>query len=294
MSRRIAVGAAVAIVTCAAILAYGWARLSSPLAVPAGGAVLEVSKGRGLGDVVRELEQRRVLGDPLLLRAYARLTGADRAIMAGEYALHVGMTPLELMDRLTRGDVMSYELTIPEGWRFRDALDYILAQPKLEITLAGKGMQELVGLLELEYPHPEGLLFPDTYRYTSGMTDLDVLRLARDRMRAVLTSEWDSRSNAAVVSTPYEGLILASIVEKETGAEQDRELIAGVLSRRLTRGMLLQTDPTVIYGLGERFDGNLTRAHLAADGPYNTYRRRGLPPTPIGLPGRASLHAVFH
>ena len=275
-------------------LGYTWWRLDSPMSVPESGMVLEVPRGRGLGDIVRELERAEVLGEPMLLRAYARVTGTDRQVMAGEYALEVGLTPLGLMDRLTRGTVMSYELTIAEGWRFRDALAHLMGQPKLQITLDEESEADIVGLLGLEHAHPEGLFFPDTYRYTAGMRDVDVLRIARDRMRDVLKSEWEARSDAAVVATPYEGLILASIVEKETGIEGDRELIAGVLSRRLYRGMRLQTDPTVIYGLGESFDGNLTRAHLEADGPYNTYRRSGLPPTPIGLPGRASLHAALH
>lgn len=275
-------------------LGVGWWLLHVPLSVPDSGMVLDVTRGRGLGDVARELERKGVLDDPMLLRVYARLTGRDRAIRAGEYELRAGMTPLDLMDRLTRGAVMTYEVTIPEGVRFRDALAAVAGRPKLKVTLNGKSTQEIVSLLQLDHPHPEGLLFPDTYRYTAGMSDADVLRAARDRMRDVLLSEWQTRSNAAVVSTPYEALILASIVEKETAVERDRDMIAGVLSRRLSRGMRLQTDPSVIYGLGDGFDGNLTRAHLEADGPYNTYRRAGLPPTPIALPGRASLHAVLH
>ena len=274
--------------------AAAWWLLHQPLSIPDSGMALDVHRGRGLGDIARELERAQVLDDPTLLRAYARLTGQDREIMAGEYALTSGMTPLDLMARLTSGAVVSYEVTIPEGWRLSEALADLARQPKLTVVLSGKSMAEIVTLLELEYAHPEGLFFPDTYHYTAGMSDVDVLRAARDRMREVLMSEWNMRSEAAVVSTPYEALILASIVEKETGVENDRELIAGVFSRRLFRGMRLQTDPTVIYGLGESFDGNLTSAHLGTDGPYNTYQRRGLPPTPIALPGRASLRATLH
>jgi UPF0755 protein len=238
-----------------------------------------------------------VYPDALVL--LARISGRDTRIKAGSYEIEGGTTPLDLIDKLTRGDVTQQELTIPEGWSFRQfraALDGHAA-----IGHATRGLSDAQVLEQVVQAepggltrHPEGLFFPDTYLFAKGSTDLAVLRRAYRAMNRHLGGEWQRRAAGVPYTTPYEALIMASIVEKETGQARERPLIAGVFVNRLRRGMLLQTDPTVIYGLGGGFDGNLRRRDLQMDGPYNTYTRAGLPPTPIALPGLAALQAALN
>jgi UPF0755 protein len=214
-------------------------------------------------------------------------------IKAGSYELTHPLTPLELLDKLTRGDVTQAEITLIEGWTMRQVREALDADPYLRHDTADLDEQQLLARVGAAETHAEGLFFPDTYMFAKGSSDLAVLRRAYRAMQRHLDAEWRARDPSTPYRSPYEALIMASIVEKETGIPSDRAMIAGVLVNRLRIGMRLQVDPTVIYGLGPQFDGNLTKAHLLADGPYNTYTRAGLPPTPIAMPGLDSLRAAL-
>jgi UPF0755 protein len=220
------------------------------------------------------------------------MTGADARIKAGEYAIAPGTTPRGLLALFESGAVVQHSVTIVEGWTFRDLRRALEKQPHLDNTLAGQDDAAVMAALGENGTHPEGLFFPDTYLFGKGTTDLEILRQARGRMRRELDAAWGARADGLPIGTPYEALILASIVEKETALAPERPRIAGVFTARLRIGMRLQTDPTVIYGMGARFDGNLRKRDLEADSPYNTYTRGGLPPTPIALPGAGSLQAA--
>jgi UPF0755 protein len=253
----------------------------------------EVPPGSGLRATVRVLERAGLDVRPLHFEIYARITGRASAIKAGNYEVAAPSSPAELLDKLTRGAVMQAEQRIIEGWGFgqlRAALD---VSPFLRHDTEGLSDAEILARVGAEERHPEGLFFPDTYLFARGSSDLAVLRRAYRAMQRHLTEEWALRAADVPYKTRYEALVMASIVEKETGREDERDQIAGVLVNRLRIGMALQADPTVIYGLGKEFDGNLKRVHLNTDGPYNTYTRPGLPPTPIALPGRASLRAAL-
>jgi UPF0755 protein len=204
------------------------------------------------------------------------------------------MTPRGLLQMLAAGKVRHYAVTLVEGWTFDEALAGLAKHSELMPATAGKSPKEIMAMLGDPEPAPEGLFFPDTYYVTKGATDLDVLKRARAKMRTVLEEEWRGRWSALPLETSYHALILASIVEKETARGEERAKVAGVFVRRLSRGMRLQTDPTVIYGMGSLYMGNIRKADLLRDTPYNTYTRAGLPPTPIALPGRSSIHAVMH
>ncbi len=256
--------------------------------------VLEVHPGDSLVAVAKRLETDHGLDHALYLRGLALLRGVSRKIQVGEYRIERGLPLDQLLDRMVRGAVVQYPITLVEGWTFAQAVAKVQAHPKVTAHAIGWSAQEWVRTLEIQADHPEGWLFPDTYHLSKGTPDWLVLKRATERMQAVLTQEWDARRENLPLSSPYEALILASIIEKETAVAAERQQIAGVFVRRLERGMRLQTDPTVIYGLGAGFDGDLRWRDLRSDGPYNTYMRKGLPPTPIALPGRASVHAALH
>ncbi len=289
----------IALVTVAAVLlggaaggAYAWRELHAPLPIPVDGAWLDVASGASLRGVATQLAERNLLRDPWLLAAYGRATGEATRIRAGEYQLSPGLTPLDLLAKLVAGQVFLHQLTIVEGWRFSDLLRALRAHPAIVVSdVDGPAIMAALGEPNV---HPEGQFFPDTYRFPKGTTDLELLRLAHQALRAQLTAAWENRDPATILKGPYEALILASIIEKETALASERRLIAGVFYQRLRRNMRLQTDPTVIYGLGDTFDGNLRRGDLERDTPYNTYTRNGLPPTPIALPGAAALEAAVH
>lgn len=236
----------------------------------------------GLGFMPRQFE--------LLGRALGR--AAD--IKAGSYEVSQGITPLELLDKLTRGDVTQAEIVFVEGKTVRQMRALLDSHQDLRHDTAGLSDRELLARIGAGEAHAEGLFFPDTYLFAKQSSDVDVLRRAYRSMQARLAAEWAGRDPALPYASPYEALIMASIVEKETGQAADRPKVAAVFVNRLKKGMLLQTDPTVIYGMGENFDGNIRKYDLTADTPYNTYTRRGLPPTPIALPGMASIQAALH
>jgi len=280
---------AVLIAACVATWA-AWRSLSSPMSVGDEPVVLDVPPGSSLTRLGEELERRGMLESPRLLTWYARLRGDATRIRAGEYALRPGITPIGLLEMLVAGDVILHQLTIVEGWRFADVLRVVRAHPAITATdLDGDGIMEAIGKPGV---HPEGQFLPDTYTFPRGTRDVDLLGWAHRSLEQKLNEAWERRSAGVNVSTPYEALILASIIEKETALDSERRRISGVFHERLRRGMRLQTDPTVIYGLGDVFDGNLRRRDLAADTPYNTYTRHGLPPTPIALPSAASIDAA--
>jgi UPF0755 protein len=269
--------------------------LLRPLPIPGGeGMLFVVDRGASLAVVARKLEDVEVLPFPLLFRAVARATGADQRIRPGEYRLTPPLNVPQLLALLQSGETVRYHVTLPEGIRLRDALDLLHGADGLVATIRGIDDPGLSALIE-GGASPEGYFLPETYQYRRGDTDLDVLRQAHGLARDALGEAWAGRDPGLPYATPYEVLIMASIIEKETGVPEERAQIAGVFTRRLQRGMRLQTDPTVIYGLGDGFDGNLTRAHLRDEAnPYNTYRHHGLPPSPIALPGREALAAAVH
>ncbi len=240
-----------------------------------------------------QLSADGVFAEPESLWIVTRVLGKGRSIQAGTYRLDGPTTPLELIDKMERGDVVLEEMRFVEGMTLRQWLAQLAAQPGIKQTLAGKGELDLRHLLG-EIDPLEGWFFPDTYRYSPGTTDLDILKRAHAAMKRRLAEAWEARDPGIILQTPHEALTMASIVEKETGQAAERAVIASVFENRLRLGMRLQTDPTVIYGLGDRYDGNIHKRDLLADTPWNTYTRDGLPPTPIAMPGAASIRAVLH
>ncbi len=254
----------------------------------------DIRAGMGLRTVARHLSAIGVLAEPYRFELLGRLHGAAPNIKAGNYLLEKAVSPQELLDILTRGDSAQLAVTLVEGWNLRQVRQALDTNPKLRHETTGITPAAMAMRLGLNHPTLEGWLFPDTYHFSPGSSDWAVLERAYGLMQKRLQDEWERRSPDAPYAAPYDALIMASIVEKETGRAADRPLIASVFVNRLRIGMRLQTDPTVIYGLGETFDGNLRKKDLLDDGPYNTYTRAGLPPTPIAMPGLGALHAALN
>ena len=278
--------------SAAAMSYWAWRWLQTESVVPEQNSVFVVPQGSNLHKVSRQLQQRGLMNWPQVWIAYARITKTAQ-IRAGEYALNSSESPLSLLEKFRRGEVIQYSITFVEGITLREAFTQLHAHPKVNKSLVWPLTKEDLGIGKLDGTSLEGWFFPDTYRFVAGDSDRSILLRAHRRMQALLKAEWLERADDLPYNTAYEALIMASIVEKETGAPHEREQIAGVFERRLQRGMRLQTDPTVIYGLGERYDGNITRAHLRESTPFNTYVIRGLPPTPIALPGREAIRAAL-
>lgn len=262
--------------------------------LPPEGIRIELPVGGSAASLAHDLEQQGILRWPLYLRLLAIQQGVARQLKAGEYLIPAGASPSGMLELISRGAVIQYPLTLVEGWTFTQVLDLLRSNDRIVHTLDAVEPIAIMARLGRPDSHPEGRFLPDTYHFPRGSEDLEVLRRAMRAMDRVLTDEWAQRESELPLQDPYEALILASIVEKETGLGSERAQIAGVFVRRLRLGMLLQTDPTVIYGLGDAFDGNLRRADLKRDTPYNSYTRKGLPPTPIAMPGRDAIHAVLH
>lgn len=256
--------------------------------------IFHIPVGATLQQVSKRLETEGLINSALGFRLLAYLEQQQNSIKAGEYALSPTMTPPELLARFTRGRSMQFPFTIIPGSSVRQVLDNLATSEIFIDDLQGLDLAEISDRVGIKDAHPEGWLFPDTYLFDRGTKASQILRRAHQLMLVVLSEEWQDRSPDLPIKTPYETLILASIIEKETGQGGERARIAGVFARRMTIGMRLQTDPTVIYGLGEAFDGNLRRADLEQPTPYNTYVIDGLPPTPIALPGREAIHAALH
>jgi UPF0755 protein len=281
-----------ALLAAVAIGGAGWWWVHQPLPLRANSVDLSIEPGtlpRGVAQAVRDAG---VDVDPRLLFAWFRVSGQGHRIKAGSYELERGITPERLLDKLARGDVTLRAVTLVEGWNWRQVRAALAKADALKPDTASLADADLMKLLGREGVPPEGRFFPDTYTYAKGSSDVKVLQRAMRAMDKRLAQAWAQRSPQSILKTPEEALTLASIVEKETGKAADRTLIAAVFQNRLRVGMPLQTDPTVIYGIGERFDGNLRKVDLQTDTPYNTYLRAGLPPTPIAMPGKESLLAA--
>ncbi len=266
----------------------------TPLQLPADGAIVTIAPGTTLAALSQELADQGYLDNPLYLRLLARWDGVASQIKAGEYRVPAETRPRDLLALLVSGKVTRYSLTLVEGWDFKQILRAVGNSEALRHTLQGATPQQIMQRLGYEGEHPEGRFLPDTYQFPRGTTDVAFLKRAYDAMARLLTREWEQREKGLPLKTPYQALILASIVEKETGKAEERPEIAGVFIRRLRKGMRLQTDPTVIYGMGEAYKGNIRRKDLKQDTPYNTYVHGGLPPTPISMPGADAIRAVLH
>ena len=267
----------------------------APLPQLAETITIDVPLGTPASGVVRILDQHGIAaGNPWYWRLLARELHVAGRLHAGEYALAPGLTPARLLQKMAAGDVVQHHFTIVEGWTFRQLRAALAQDDGLQQTLATIDDAEIMRRLQAGGAAPEGWFLPETYSYVKGMSDFDILRRAHEAMTRLLDDSWGEHPADFVLESPYQVLTLASIVEKETARVEERPLIAGVFLHRLRLGMRLQTDPTVIYGLGARYDGNLHRRDLDADTPYNTYTREGLPPTPIALPGKAAVEAVLH
>ncbi|MCG2633757.1 MAG: endolytic transglycosylase MltG [Gammaproteobacteria bacterium] len=280
-----------ALVVCGALVQN---LLQQPLDLPPEGMVLELSSGTTLRRVAMDLAARGVVSQPDLLVLLGRYRGDAVRLKQGEYQLDAGITPPQLLDQLVAGRVITRVVTLLEGWTFAQIRAALADSEALQNVTAGLSDAEV--MTRLGYPEqlPEGRFFPDSYQYRKGDSDLDLLARAYRAMEKNLAQAWQTRDPDLPLTTPYEALILASIVERESGGQAERRRIAGVFVRRLRLGMKLQSDPTVIYAIGPAYDGNITRRHLQLDRPHNTYVRYGLPPTPIASPGLASLLAVMH
>ncbi|WP_446830084.1 endolytic transglycosylase MltG [Candidatus Foliamicus sp.] len=289
---HLAAAASVLALLAAAGLFIARLALGSPLAPDSVERIVIVEAGDSFGAVASNLAESEIVERPGLFKLAAFLRGAAGRIQAGEYRIRFGDTHRALLERMMRGEVVQHYFTIVEGWTVSELLRALSAEDLLAQTLKSSNPEELACEMNLGYAHAEGLFFPDTYAYTRGETDAEVLLRAHAMMEDKLLAAWTERSPGLPLADPYEVLILASIVERETALDAERPVVAGVLTRRLEQNMRLQVDPTVIYGLGAAYAGNITRAHLRGDTPYNTYTRHGLPPTPISLPGEESLRAA--
>ena len=265
-----------------------------PLPLAATPFEFALKQGSSLKVAAYDMQQAGLLEQDWAFVLLARLLGKSSQIKAGNYELERPVSPLELLQIITRGSFTQSQISIIEGWTFQQFRTALKANPDLKHDSDSLSDSEILQAVGAAEPHPEGLFFPDTYYFAVGSSDLVIFKRAYQTMRRHLESAWSARETGLPLQTPYQALILASIVEKETGNPADRTMIAGVFVNRLRNGMLLQTDPTVIYGMGNQFDGNLRKRDLQTDTPYNTYTRGGLPPTPIALPGLAALQAALH
>ncbi|MCG7877566.1 MAG: endolytic transglycosylase MltG [Candidatus Thiodiazotropha taylori] len=280
------------------LLAWGWMEydgfVNKSLNLPEEGVNYILHPGMTVRSLAEDLQQRGMLEKPILLRFIARWQGQASKLKAGEYYLPAGTTPPKLLEILSSSQVVQYALTIIEGWTFDQLMAAIRRDPVLEHSLKEVTNDQVMQHLGLDDLHPEGRFYPNTYHFPRGTTDAAFLKRAYKRMESVMEQAWQQRKKQLPLKSPYEALILASIIERETGIPEERGKIAGVFIRRLKRGMLLQTDPTVIYGMGESYNGNIRKRDLTRDTPYNTYLHKGLTPTPIAMPSGAAIRAALN
>jgi UPF0755 protein len=293
--KRLIVWSILAAILMVAILVFQLLRFQhGNIALPQQPTIFLIKSGSNIKSIAQDLSMQKIIDDPWLFILLAKVKGVETRVRAGEYEIKVEMTPEELLEKFIQGSAIQYSLTVIEGWSFRQMLAAIADDPVIEYTLGDKTDEEIMGLLGYPDQHPEGLFFPDTYRFPKGTSDVDFLRRAYQVMQKHLTREWNQRASGLPLQSSYDALILASIIEKETGAGFERPLISGVFIQRLKKNMRLQTDPTIIYGLGENFDGDIRFRDLKKDTPYNTYLHAGLTPTPIALPGLEAIRAALH
>jgi UPF0755 protein len=283
----------VVLLGAAAVSAYYWIDREYHAAGPArANLLIDIDPGSSVRAVLARLAERGAIRDARLTEVYLRLHRQQPSIKAGRYEIPAGASAAKILELLEQGVVVLEQLTIVEGSTFADLRRALEKHPAITVTLRGKSNAEVMSAIGHAGEHPEGRFFPDTYRFAARTTDVELLKLAYINMQRVLDGAWAQRDPTIPIKTPYEALILASVIEKETGLASERPMIAGVFTARLKRGMRLQSDPTVIYGIGEKYDGNIRSRDLTTDTPYNTYTRGGLPPTPIALPGRESVLAA--
>ncbi|HEU0277980.1 MAG TPA: endolytic transglycosylase MltG [Rhodanobacteraceae bacterium] len=299
--RRWWVAGALTAVVLAVAIALAWAGMSylrftrAPLNVNRPAQTFEIARGEGFPAIVEQLRRQGVSrASPLWWRILAVRLHVAKRLHAGEYALAAGMTPTVLLENMAAGRVLHRRVTLVDGWTFAQVRAALAKAPRLAQQLPGLGNAALMARLGAGARSPEGEFLPDTYDYVLGMSDIDVLARAYKAMQAYLAAEWAARDPAIPLTQPYQALILASLVEKETAAPAELPEVAGVFERRLKLGMKLDTDPSVIYGMGSAYTGKIHKVDLETDTPYNTYLHPGLPPTPIALPSRAAIHAVLH
>ena len=280
-------------VSAAAAYFYLQHYLDTPLPIDSD-VSMELKPGTSVNRLANDMAKRGWIKSPKLFVLYTRWRGDSGRLRAGEYEIGVGTTPRGFLDQLIDGRVRLHSVTIVEGWTFKQMLAALQKHAAIQVELTDMDQSSIMKKLGFEGQHAEGRFFPDTYHFAKGTTDIALLKQSYAKMEDNLAKIWAARQDNLPLNTPYDALILASIVEKETGLSSERPAIAGVFVRRLNKNMRLQTDPTVIYGLGDSFDGNIRRRDLTRDTPYNTYTRNGLPPTPIALPGLGSLQAVVN
>lgn len=273
--------------------AFYWL-VSSPIKLKSERVDFHIAPGSSMRAAAREIAAAGVTIDPWVLVILSRILRVESSIKAGSYEIGPGLTPFDLLNKLTRGDVTQTEIAFIEGWSLRQMRNRLDAHPDVRHDSQSLSDAQIMQRIGAEEFAAEGQFFPDTYLFARQSSDLDILARAYRAMQAHLAREWAVRAAGLPYRDAYQALIMASIVEKETGRDQDRPMVAAVFVNRLRLGMLLQTDPSVIYGIGEKFDGNLRKRDLQTDTPYNTYTRVGLPPTPIAMPGLASLQAALH
>ncbi len=256
--------------------------------------LIEIKKGDSFNKITDKLIQQNIAIKPLWFKLIAYQKKVSNKLKTGEYELQAGLTMPDILSKLVEGKSLQYSITFPEGWSFKQILQEIKNNPHIKHTLERNDYKSIMMKLSSDYEHPEGVFFPDTYFFEKNATDLSLLQKSHMKMLSVLNTEWEKREKGLPLENAYQALILASIVEKETGAAEEREKIAGVFTRRLETGMLLQTDPTVIYGMGDEYKGNIRYKDLRKPTPYNTYVIKGLPPTPIAMPGKEAIYAALH
>ena len=281
-----------AVVSVAAVASFTW-WAKKPISNQEAVIAFTVVPGSGVGLISQQIAAAGVPLNPWLFSLLARVTQKASHIKAGSYEFKPGTTPRRLIDQLVRGEFSQESLTIIEGWTFRQMRQAIAANDGLKHETAAMSDRDLMAKISSDFQAPEGLFFPDTYLFAKGAPDLHIYKQAHAMLMARLKSAWEKRDSNLPYANPYQALTMASIVEKETGQKSERAMIAGVFVNRLKLGMLLQTDPTVIYGMGNKYDGKISKKDLLTDTPYNTYTRPGLPPTPIALPGVQSLDAAL-
>lgn len=279
------------------LFSWGWfsyqAVLSEPV-VSGEKKIIHIQKGDSVGKIIDKLHAEQINVSPLWFKFIAYRQDLSRKLKVGEYELKPGLTTAQILMLFVQGKTHQYSITFPEGWNFKQILQKLNQHPDLKHTLDGLDNQTIMAKLNADKKHPEGLFFPDTYFFAKNATDFSILKKAYAKMQRILEQEWQHKDRDLPLQDSYQALILASIVEKETAASAERPLIAGVFVQRLKIGMLLQTDPTVIYGMGDSYQGNIRRQDLHTLTPYNTYMIKGLPPTPIAMPGKEAIRAALH
>ena len=281
-----------AIVSVAAVAGFQW-WASRPITTEGKAIPFAIASGSGVSGAAQQMATAGVPVNPFLFGLLARVTNQAGRIKAGSYELDPDMSPQRLLTRLVKGEFAQDSLTVIEGWTFRQMRQVVDTAPNLKHDSSKLSDEELLAKVTADYKAPEGLFFPDTYLFAKGTSDLDIYKQAHEAMAKRLKAAWDKREPGLPYTDPYQALIMASVIEKETGKKNERGMIAGVFVNRLRTGMLLQTDPTVIYGMGDKYQGKIRKKDLETDTPYNTYTRPGLPPTPIALPGVESLAAAL-